>query len=338
MKKTFLLILIVFFLNTVNIFADSLNEGLVAYYPFNGNADDETGNGYDGEVFGAKLTEDRFGNSNQAYSFDGINDYIDISSLEIFGTVTVSAWISNYQNNDTDNFSGSIILADQSYHLLVGSENLVQVFTKAGKDCGSTWNNWDNGGLSYQDMNVFNGNWHNIVWSRDSSGNESLYIDGIKKAFANYSSGTYPSCSCGKFIGIAKSKCSGTIWGYSTGNIDDIRIYNRVLSEFDIQQLYNSPDQNPEIKDSDNDGVPDQWDDCENTAQNSWVNKNGCQNDNSIIQGDFDSDGKLSIKDILISFQTISGIVVPISNKTVSISCFNLNQMPDGDICIGKCF
>ena len=52
-----------------------LNDGLVAYYPFNGNAKDESGNGNHGAVNGATLTEDRFGNIDSAYHFDG-NSYI----------------------------------------------------------------------------------------------------------------------------------------------------------------------------------------------------------------------------------------------------------------------
>ena len=50
-----------------------LNDGLIAYYPFNGNANDESGNGNDGTVNGATLTNDRFGNEDSAYSFDGNN-------------------------------------------------------------------------------------------------------------------------------------------------------------------------------------------------------------------------------------------------------------------------
>lgn len=51
-------------------------NGLVAYYPFNGNANDQTINGNHGIVSGATLTADRFGNPNNAYHFDGINDDI----------------------------------------------------------------------------------------------------------------------------------------------------------------------------------------------------------------------------------------------------------------------
>jgi hypothetical protein len=55
-----------------------LADGLVADYPFNGNADDESGNGYHGTVISALLCEDRNGNTDSAYCFDGINDYINI--------------------------------------------------------------------------------------------------------------------------------------------------------------------------------------------------------------------------------------------------------------------
>jgi hypothetical protein len=56
--------------HTKEAFTD-LKDGLVAHYPFNGNANDESGNGNNGTVNGATLTTDRFGNMNKAYSFDG---------------------------------------------------------------------------------------------------------------------------------------------------------------------------------------------------------------------------------------------------------------------------
>ena len=78
-------------------FAD-LNDGLVAYYPFNGNANDESGNGNDGTVNGATLTEDRCGNANSAYSFDGADDYIDIGNTRKtkLSDYYLSAWIHLY--------------------------------------------------------------------------------------------------------------------------------------------------------------------------------------------------------------------------------------------------
>jgi len=57
-----------------------LSDGLIAYYPFNGNANDEAGYGYHGIVYGATPTLDRFGNFSAAYYFDGIEDFILIKN------------------------------------------------------------------------------------------------------------------------------------------------------------------------------------------------------------------------------------------------------------------
>ena len=54
-------------------------NGLVGWWPFNGNANDESGLGNNGIVSGSTLTSDRFGNANSAYLFDGVNDYIRIT-------------------------------------------------------------------------------------------------------------------------------------------------------------------------------------------------------------------------------------------------------------------
>ena len=73
---------------------------ILALWPiilFNGNADDESPNNNHGTVSGAQLTEDRFGNPNSAYLFDGINDYINIGhEVHPRNRVTFSAWV--YQN------------------------------------------------------------------------------------------------------------------------------------------------------------------------------------------------------------------------------------------------
>src|SRR5215212_9357905 len=72
-------------------------NGLVAWYPFNGNANDESGNGNNGVVNGAALTSDRLGNLNAAYDFNGVNNYISVtgnSSLHnIADSMSCSIWI-----------------------------------------------------------------------------------------------------------------------------------------------------------------------------------------------------------------------------------------------------
>ena len=82
-----------------------ITNGLVAYYPFNGNANDESGNGNHGKVNGAILVNDRNGNPGKAYSFDGINQSIEVEdsdSLDIKQgqSLTISIWVKLDSNAD----------------------------------------------------------------------------------------------------------------------------------------------------------------------------------------------------------------------------------------------
>ena len=76
-------------------------SGLVGYWPFIGNANDESGNGNNGTVTGATLTADRFGNSNSAYSFDG-QSYIRVPHNQNYnfgiGNYTLSVWANKSGN------------------------------------------------------------------------------------------------------------------------------------------------------------------------------------------------------------------------------------------------
>ena len=76
MKKLLFCCLVLVFISTTHVSA-GINDGLVAYYPFSGNADDASGYGNHATVYGATLIEDSSGNPNSAYSLDGIADYIE---------------------------------------------------------------------------------------------------------------------------------------------------------------------------------------------------------------------------------------------------------------------
>jgi hypothetical protein len=91
-----------------------LTDGLVAYYPFSGNANDVTGNGNNGTAYNATLTTDRFDNTNQAYAFNGTNAYIqvgDLPDLRITNSLTMSAWINPTGSNVTQ----MIVAKDAAY-------------------------------------------------------------------------------------------------------------------------------------------------------------------------------------------------------------------------------
>ena len=103
------LIFTIFFLGLISFVPSSLHlpltsslsaqipsNGLVAWYPFNGNANDESGNGNHGVVNGATLTTDRFGNPNSAYHFDGVDDFIRLvksDTADFSNGFTISFWV-----------------------------------------------------------------------------------------------------------------------------------------------------------------------------------------------------------------------------------------------------
>ena len=82
-------------------------DGLVGYWGFNGNANDESGNGNDGTVNGATLTEDRFGSENSAFFFDGVNDNILLPNLGFSDAFTISAFINAKENSFLKSLIGS---------------------------------------------------------------------------------------------------------------------------------------------------------------------------------------------------------------------------------------
>ena len=113
MKKQIKLLLALLFLQYLTVTVLLAQKGLIAYYPFNGNAHDETGNGYNGTVYGATLNNDRFGNPKSAYSFDGINDKIVIGKEPNFPSwnkYAVSLWFLNDGGGDHSNGYGQKIL------------------------------------------------------------------------------------------------------------------------------------------------------------------------------------------------------------------------------------
>jgi hypothetical protein len=96
MKNLYFLFFFSFFLTSINAQID-LENGLVAYYPFDGNANDASGNGHDGIVNGATLSDDQFGNPESAYTFDGVDDFIQVAdhvNLRFFETdYSIAFWV-----------------------------------------------------------------------------------------------------------------------------------------------------------------------------------------------------------------------------------------------------
>jgi uncharacterized repeat protein (TIGR02543 family) len=211
----------------ISEFYQSESQGLVAYYPFNGNANDESFNGNNGTVNGATLTTDRFGNVNSAYSFDGTNDFISVPHASILNLsmFTIGVWVFDTSSDTTVH---EIILKGQyPYNYGIGSGS--------GGNFGGIFNS---GGV-YQDVgttDIFARNkWHYIIFTHDGNTGK-IYVDGIQTdslAAGNIQTNTQP---------IIFGSYNGSNYFFK-GVIDDIRIYNRAFTGEEITQLYQSESQ-----------------------------------------------------------------------------------------------
>ena len=218
----------------------NLTNGLVAYYPFNGNAKDASGNRNNGTVNGAVLTSDRFGKRNTAYDFNGTSSFIetpDSKSLSIVGDISMSAWVY-------DNGGGSY------YHTILNKRlngnwgyNMVYSFfygqggspTEINKVLSGRRNNYGaEMEFKFSNTEIAFNTWQHICVV--ISGNIiKFYINGIDggcNVFGNQFTIPMINQLAGLKIG---SNGEGSEWMF--GKLDEIRIYNRALNSSEVTYL-----------------------------------------------------------------------------------------------------
>lgn len=201
----------------------NLSQGLVAYYPFNGNAVDQSGNGNHGIVHGATLTTDRFGNTNSAYQFDGIGNYIDVpnsASLQINSAISLCAWI-NFQTGGNMN---PRILHKYNYQLAT-------LTTNSSRKIFSQFGNNNNSSIISQSY-IPENNWRFVVLTYNGT-EIKLYINGLPDISMAFN-GPIGISNYNLTIGTN----SQNFLDWFKGKIDDIRIYNRAINNDEIQCLY----------------------------------------------------------------------------------------------------
>jgi hypothetical protein len=209
-----------------------LSDGLVAYYPFNGNANDESGNGNNGIVHGATLTTDRSGNANSAYSFNGVSNFLQMgNSLLPKGSKsrTLSVWVLTDLIFNSENSVPTV--------LAYGSNSCdQQCAVRIFQNGNLFFNFWCEGDFSSTTKVPVN-EWIHIVMIYDEySALAKIYQNGVEVGSKNLTPNTVLS-SNGLIVGRHNEFQSPTYWFFK-GKIDDIRIYNRACSYSEIQELY----------------------------------------------------------------------------------------------------
>ena len=195
-------------------------NGLVGWWPFNGNANDESGNGNNGTVNGATLTSDRFGNANMAYGFDGVDDYFDVG-INQMDSFTVSLWIKNNSFSSTD-----IIWQHKNNCSRGGGFMLMQIngnirfYTYNCGECSpGGCGNIVEGSIMGLDMYAY-------------VGQPGQQVFQFTNSITNLNFGVQPF-SIGKWHDVPDLF-------FTNANKDDIGIWNRALTACEIQDLYHA--------------------------------------------------------------------------------------------------
>ncbi len=209
-------------------------NGLVGWWPFNGNANDESGNGNNGTVNGATLTTDRFGNANKAFSFDGVNDFIDLGVNPLINNLTQNYTFSFFiLKND---LNSSMILANVDPSIAGGWRILLRTTI----NFESSFRNSTNWYSAYSNQNTITpNNWIHLVCVRDNS-IIKIYVNGILNSTTNVgflNPNTYPNAETklGKHWVTINNN-----YEYINGKLDDLGAWNRSLSDCEIADLYNA--------------------------------------------------------------------------------------------------
>ncbi len=222
---------------TGSILPANLQTGLVGYWPFNGNANDASGNGNNGTVYGATLTTDRNGVPNSAYSFDGISNYIGINNSILpvtSSSSTVSVWF---------------LTSDNDAHLILdrsgpGNTKKIGITINVDPQGNTVVSAGGENANCAGPCACFSSNtsplpsvWNHVVLVNDLLANTSkIFLNGQLVATRN--SFCYTNFSTPTSIGRGNSFYNTNGDAHVNGKIDDVGIWSRALTASEVLQLY----------------------------------------------------------------------------------------------------
>jgi hypothetical protein len=208
-------------------------DGLVAWYPFDGDAKDMSGNGNDGIVNGPIPTTDRYGNNGNAYSFDGDSDFIKIPSNSSinFGKndFSISIWLKyGSQSSGTHTYSAIFIKSNNFDGPYEGFTMFVDY-----NDVGSVCFRLDATEQLFSKKTYLNDNtWRHFVCVRENNVIK-IYINGYIDSYRDVS-----NIDISNLAPLILGVNNQYSWSQNyQGNMDDLLIYNRALSEIEVREL-----------------------------------------------------------------------------------------------------
>lgn len=232
-SKIYFTMLLGFFMLSCSSNDDEIDlvTGLQLYYPFLGDVIDKSGNGFDGILYGEpELTVGVDGKSNSAYKFDGVNDLINTNVTFDYNIRSLSIWINPSKiigsNGTADNTLTHVALSQDSNSLQYG---ILRIDFDSG-----IMKLWAGGTSGTFSANAELNKWYHLVLIRDGEVTK-YYVDGtlIYSDVADDDASTY-NPNAHLVIGGGRSMSNQ----FFQGAIDNVRIYNIVLSDEQIVKLY----------------------------------------------------------------------------------------------------
>ncbi|NBR15213.1 MAG: LamG domain-containing protein, partial [Crocinitomicaceae bacterium] len=211
------------------------SNGLLGWWPFSGNANDLSGNGNNGTVKGASLTPNRFGTSNDAYSFNGTSNYISLPNILPTNVGTISFWFQTnsnnpqilvYQSNNGENGFGTATPN--------AIENHTGLTSTPTNSLGASYMFDNSSGVNYTHSETIALNqWYHMAVAYNTT-SAFCYLNGELIYTMNISSETGNNTPANTYIGRP-------LWAerFLSGKFDDLGVWNRVLTQQEITNLYN---------------------------------------------------------------------------------------------------
>jgi Concanavalin A-like lectin/glucanases superfamily/Secretion system C-terminal sorting domain len=213
----------------------TLSNGLMAYYPFTGNANDISGNNNNPVFNNATLTSDRFGTSNSAYHFNGVNNYMKVvnnPTINFANQMSIALWVkpTGFYIGPCNN---NMLLMKGDADYLQGNYSLR--FADGINGCSNSNTSQEyfydgNGGSSNTPFVQLN-QWYSVVSTYDGT-TARIYVNCILRASVAASVSTFTN-NFDLFFGHLNN-AQYPYW--LNGDLDEVRIYNRALTQAEVNQ------------------------------------------------------------------------------------------------------
>jgi hypothetical protein len=198
-----------------------LQKGLVAHYAFNGNGKDDSENKNDVSFYGASFTSDKFGNPSKACNFNGVDNFVSVkpdNSLNLIDSFSIAFEVKLYSS--------------KPHHILVKGDNTTSEYSVTFERERICFNQQNKQIIVKSQAKLNLNKWYNVTITFANS-LARIYINAKYDAQGKINN-FFNSHKTGLTIGSFPNTKS--IWNLN-GVLDEIRIYNRLLSESEMEEL-----------------------------------------------------------------------------------------------------